>query len=86
MGVSKKEWYPQIIHLFIEFSMIIFTIHFGGKFFPLFLETNIQNGALIIKLSTFLGEVDALGAYAPSQGWAPSPPMRLKRPLGNLLC
>ena len=38
MGVNPKIWEnPQIIHLFIGFS-IIFTIHFGV---PLFLETPI---------------------------------------------
>ena len=37
MGVSKNSGFsPQIIHLFIGFS-IIFTIHFGVL--PLFLET-----------------------------------------------
>ena len=30
---------PQIIHLFIGFGTMIFTIHFGGKKIPLFLET-----------------------------------------------
>ena len=40
MGVSKNRGiYPQIIHLFIGFS-IIFTIHFGV---PLFLETAIYS-------------------------------------------
>ena len=38
MGVSKNRggFTPQIIHLFIGFGTIIFTIHFGGKI-PLFL-------------------------------------------------
>ncbi len=38
MGINPKIWAnPQIIHLFIGFS-IMFTIHFGV---PLFLETSI---------------------------------------------
>ena len=46
MGVSKNRGGkpPQIIHLFIGFS-IIFTIHFGG--FPLFLETPISGWPLV---------------------------------------
>ena len=42
MGVEPKigVFTPQIIHLFIRFS-IIFTIHFGGT--PLFLETPIYS-------------------------------------------
>ena len=40
MGVSKNNGIPQIIHLFIGFSMI-FTIHFGG-FTPIFGNTQIQ--------------------------------------------
>ena len=41
VGVSKKNVGkpPQIIHLFIGFGTMIFTIHFGGKKIPLFLET-----------------------------------------------
>ena len=40
MGVEPKIWEtPQIIHLFIGFS-IIFTIHFGG-FTPIFGNTHI---------------------------------------------
>ncbi len=39
MGVSQKNGYPQIIHLFIGFS-IIFTIHFGA-FPPFFGNTHI---------------------------------------------
>ena len=38
-GCFRKYWYPQIIHLFIGFS-IIFTIHFGG-FPPIFGNTHI---------------------------------------------
>ena len=38
-GISKNNGKtPQIIHLFIGFWTIIFTIHFGGKILPLFLE------------------------------------------------
>ena len=36
MGASKNNGTPKIIHLFIGFGTIIFTIHFGGKI-PLFL-------------------------------------------------
>ena len=45
MGVEAKiggKLTPQIIHLFIGFGTIIFTIHFGGKN-PLFLETPISS-------------------------------------------
>ncbi len=46
MGVEPKigvvlVFTPEIIHLFIGFGSIIFTIHFGG-FYPYFLETPIS--------------------------------------------
>ena len=45
MGVSKNRgFYPQIIHLFIGFGTIIFTIHFGGFYTtPIFGSTPISN-------------------------------------------
>ncbi len=35
-GCFQKQWYPQIIHLFIGVFHDIFTIHFGGFQPPLF--------------------------------------------------
>ena len=47
MGIEPKIVFffsPQIIHLFIGFGTIIFTIHFGV---PLFFETPILRGYMI---------------------------------------
>ena len=42
MGVSKNTGFsPQIIHLFIGFGTMIFTIHFGG-FTPIFGNTHMD--------------------------------------------
>ena len=46
---KNSGFFPQIIHLFIGGFHEIFTIHFGGQIFPLFLGNNTQMAAQVGK-------------------------------------